>query len=160
MHLCALVIMLHWTTMTQSFAFWMENDFCDRSLMPGTVIMNERAILSSEGRVRVFRGDSFQEEMFSHDLYFSGEQVLVRLQVDDETAAGAEVVFEARGAVFPAGGCGGRRSSREGSLLRLPEVSSSAERQVVGRGEGEGEGEVRVWAGEQPACGWRVSAIK
>ena len=134
--------MMQWPS-TQSFAYWMENDYCDRSVAPGTVIMNEKAILSDEGHIRVFKGKNFDQEVFSGQHYFtSGEQLRVWLQLDGGEVEGGDedAIFETKVGSFQAGGCGGRRTSRRGSVLQLPVFNEAYE-------EREGQS-VHVWAGE------------
>jgi hypothetical protein len=219
MYSCTLALaltlaLLQWCTSADAFAYWMENDHCDRSITPGTVIMNQPAVRAAAmegsgtiagagagavwarpgegsgartgagagpgaganavtagsssssssrggrgsgrrgGRVRVFRGAAGagaqqehqqQQELYPHDLYISGELLLVRVELGDDMAeAGAEVILETKGgAVFPSGGCAGRRSSRASSFLRMPELPKDFE---VHGGDGATH-EVEVWAG-------------
>jgi hypothetical protein len=215
MYSCTLALaltlaLLQWCTSADAFAYWMENDHCDRSITPGTVIMNQPAVRAAAamegsgtiagagavwarpgegsgartgagtgtgpgaganvvtvgsssssrgrrgsgrrgGRVRVFRGaagagaQQEQQELYPHDLYISGELLLVRVELGDDMAeAGAEVILETKGgAVFPSGGCAGRRSSRASSFLRMPELPKDFE---VHGGDGATH-EVEVWAG-------------
>jgi len=134
----AAIVALHLSAIVEAFAYWMENSYCDRSLTPGTVIMNRRAVQSEEGRVRVFRGSSFEHELKSHDLYVSGEQVTVRLELGGSDAD-AEVVFETNGGSFPAGGCDGRRSCRFSSVLQMPVLNDDGD-------DGTAD-DVVIWAG-------------
>lgn len=137
-YLSAAIFVLHWSAIIEAFAYWMENSYCDRDMTPGTVIMNRRAVQSPEGRVRVFRGSDHRHELKSHELYVSGEQVMVQLELGSGEAE-AEVVFETDGGTFLAGGCGGRRSCRPGALLQLPVLNEDAD-------DGTAE-EVLIWAG-------------
>ena len=124
-------MVLHWLMTVDSFAYWMENDYCDRSVVPGTVIMGQEAVLSKDGFVRVFRGDTFQQEIESGvHLYESGEKFKVYSSIP-EGSEGVEVIFEVNGtgkeAGFLAGGCGGRRAARDGSILMVPKFEDESE---------------------------------
>jgi hypothetical protein len=108
----ALISILYCPNNIESFAFWMENDFCDRSVKPGAVIMNQAVVLAGDaGRIRVFRRGiegSFEEELLSDDFYRSGEEVRVWLSLHDDAlplGAGSEAIFEVQGAGarFPGG---------------------------------------------------------
>lgn len=141
-------------SLSSSFAYWMENGYCDRSVTPGSVIMNEKAVLSVDGRIRVFRGKNFDIELYSgFDLYSSAEKLRVWLQLDngegesESVIVGDEdVIFEVMGVGgggqdgFRAGGCSGRRTARQGSILQVPQFEDTFE-------EDDGQA-LYIWAGE------------
>eukprot|EP01039_Chlorochromonas_danica_P006360 gene6360-7012_t len=106
------------TISVSSFAEWMVNDHCSRSLVVGQVIMNEDVVESSERMIEVFRGD---QKLASGSAYILGEVVVVKI-----TNSNNEYIYEVSGgASFVDGGCQGRRMANEPEVeLTLPTDSA------------------------------------
>lgn len=100
------------------FAAWMTKDFCDRQLEEGEIIMNEKAILTNERFVRVFRDD--QELVSGKTVYVPSEVLTV--QISDSTG---QFVLEASHAEFVGGGCKKKnRVNKNHAVLKMPESGS------------------------------------
>jgi hypothetical protein len=59
------------------FAKWMESDYCDTPLTPGTIIMNNAALPDDSRDVRVFRGEKELEHL--QEQYVVGETLTIEL---------------------------------------------------------------------------------
>jgi hypothetical protein len=100
---------LHFVT---SFASWMENDYCDRKIREGEIIMNEQATQSDYMIVKVHRDG---KEIRSNETYELNEVLQVSLAKSD-----GDFIFEVSNAVFIDGGCDGRRIHGNDVSLQMP----------------------------------------
>lgn len=145
LRLLPLTIFCVFSTRVEGFAAWMVNEFCDRLVQPGSVIMNEVVVLSSERQVRVHRsfytesGDKIMEEVGSSDsagMYYPGEELTVTVTDDHSGSLSAEFLFETsrEGGRFLAEdrGCRHTRTNINSQILTLPQFKT----------------EVKVWVGE------------
>jgi hypothetical protein len=100
----------------------MENESCDRSFLPGEIVMNEETILSTDRRIQVFRE---KDELKSNDIYNNHEIIEVTL-----SDVSGDILFETDGKIID-GGCDGKRSTKHKIFLEMPSSNEN----------------VRIWAG-------------
>lgn len=115
-----LVLQLTCLVGCHSFAsYFLTDEFCERTLEPGTIIMNNIAALSKDRHIRVHRLDSNDvlKPVESGSAFISGETLQIGISDLSD-----EFVFEASNGAFEVGGCDGKRSTIGGKLKILSDV--------------------------------------
>ena len=141
----ALLIVCFYSSRVDGFAAWMVNEFCDRLVQPGSVIMNEVVVLSDERQVRLHRafftenGQQVVEEVGgtgSELTYYPGEELTVTVSDDQSGSLSTEYLFEtSRGAarfLAEERGCRHTRTNVNSQILTMPQFKT----------------EVKVWVGK------------
>ena len=102
------------------FAMHMTRKHCDRSLLPGTVIMGKESVVDTERGIKIFQGDS---EVKNGSTLHSLNDLKVTL--DPKTT---QLVLETSlGASFVNGSCEGTRTTSNGATLVItPDLAAKA----------------------------------
>lgn len=147
---CVLLIFCLFATEVNGFAAWMVNEFCDRLVQPGSVIMNEIVVQSNERQVLVHRsyyaesgekvvelvGSSSAANSESKGVYYPGEELTVTVSDDKSGSLNTEYLFETSrsGGRFlgEERGCRHTRTNVNSQVLTMPPFKT----------------DVRVWVGE------------
>lgn len=132
----------------KGFASWMVNEFCDRHLISGEVIMNEVIVLSDDRVIRVHRSHFTESGMQVMEqvgvgegdgrsgVFFPGEELTVSVSEQIGASSSTEYLFEtsADGGRFlgERQGCGHTRTTKNHQVLTMPQFKT----------------EVKVWVGE------------
>lgn len=103
-----IVVLLLLVSTCDSFADWMTNDFCDRPLSTGEIIMNNMVVASKE-RLIVIKRDG--KPLKSGDEYIPGETLEVSLTAGERN--GQQVYECSKNAKFQKGGCKGTRFAKK-----------------------------------------------
>jgi len=100
---------------TNGFAEWLANQYCDRPLIVGEIIMNQEVELSNDRKILVYRDGI---ELKSGSEYKLGEILTISVT---ELQKKNQFMFETKNAKFESGGCDGIRSAKEKPNLILPD---------------------------------------
>jgi hypothetical protein len=132
-----------------AFAAWMVDEFCDRALLPGAVVMNELVQQSDQRHVRVHRshytesGERVSEEVLGGG-FFPGEELVVSVSDDPAAGLSTEFLFETSGGgahfLGHERGCHHTRTNVNNQVLTMPQFKTT----------------VKLWVGECASCCVRV----